>query len=115
MESHIHSNFTDAVDEKGTQVIQIPGGFTSVRQPCDVGIMKPFKTQLAEMCQSWKVSKYSNMGRTGKIPTPTRTDVLNWLNTIWNGFSAETIKNSFGKCGLTDEVNLNIETVLEMI
>ena len=32
MESHKHSNFIDAVHEKGTQVIQIPGGFTSVCQ-----------------------------------------------------------------------------------
>ena len=55
------------------------------------------------------------MGGIGKIPAPTRSDVLNWLNTIWNEFPAETIKNSFRKCGFTENVNLNIETVLEMI
>ena len=82
MESHIHSNSIDAVDERGTQVIQIPGGFAPVRQPCDVGIMKPFKMQLAEMCQSWKVSKYYNMRGIGQIPAPASSDVLNWLNTI---------------------------------
>ena len=115
MESHIHSNFIDTVYEKGTKVIQIPRGFTPVCHPRDEGIMKPFKMQLAEMCQSRKISKYSNMGGIGKIPTPVRTDILNWLNKIWNEFSAETIKNSFRKCGFTDYVNLNIETVLEMI
>ena len=61
MESHIHSDFIDAVDERMTEVIQIPGGFTSVCQPCDVGIMKPFKKRLAKKCQGWKVCKYSNM------------------------------------------------------
>ncbi len=44
MESHIHSTFIDSVDEIGTRVIEIPGGFTSVSQPCDVGVIKPFKT-----------------------------------------------------------------------
>ena len=75
MESHIHSDFIDAVDERGTQVLQILGGFTSVCQPCDVGIMKPFKTRLAEKCQDWKVCKYSNIGGSGKIPSPARSDV----------------------------------------
>ena len=77
--------------------------------------MKPFKMELAEMCQSWKKSKHSNMGGRGKIPTPARNDVLNWLNTIWNEFPAKPIKNSFRKCGFTDDVNLNIEKVLGMI
>ena len=47
IESHIHSKFVDAADEKGTQVSQIPGGFTPVCRPCDLGIMKPFKMLLA--------------------------------------------------------------------
>ena len=84
-------------------------------QPCDVGIIKPFKMQLAEMCQSWKVSKHSDMGGIGKIPTPARSELFNWINTIWHEFPARTIKNSFRKREFADDVNLNIETVLEMI
>ena len=30
MESHMHSKFIDVVDEKGTEVIQIPGGYIRV-------------------------------------------------------------------------------------
>ena len=84
-------------------------------QPCDVGIMKPFKTLLAEKCENWKVCKYSNMGGLGKIPSRARSDVLGWVNSIWNGFSEEIIKNSFRKCGFTDDINISIDTVLEMI
>ena len=115
MGSHMHSCFINAVDERENQVIQIPGSFTSVCQPFDVGIMMPFKTQLAGMCQGWKVSRYSNMGASGKIATPRRIDVLEWVNSIWNEFSPEIIKNSFWKCGFTDDVNLIIDSVLEMI
>ena len=84
-------------------------------QPCDVQIMRPFKMRLAEMCQAWKVSKYFHMGGSGRIPSPARIDVLNWLNPIWNEFSAETVRNSFRKCGFTDDVNLSIDAALEMI
>lgn len=44
IESHIHPIFIDSVGEIGTRVITIPCGFTSVSQPCDFGIIKPFKT-----------------------------------------------------------------------
>ena len=50
MESHIANDFVDAVDEQTIKVIQIFGGFTTMCQLCDVGIMKPFKTELAQIC-----------------------------------------------------------------
>ena len=48
----MHSDFINAVDEQGTQVIQTPGDFTSLCHSCEVEIMKPFKTQLAEMFEA---------------------------------------------------------------
>ena len=98
MESHIINDFINEVDEQGTQAIQIPRGFTSVCQPSDLGMMKLFKTRLAQMWQAWKVSKYSNIEGSSKVPSPTRSEVLKWLDEIWNEFSAEIIKNSFRKC-----------------
>ncbi len=86
MESHIHPHFVDTIDGFGTLVIQIPRGFTSLCQPCHVGIMKPFKTQLLELCQQWKVAEYQRFGGIGRIPIPGRTEVLRWLNTVWNEF-----------------------------
>ena len=71
--------------------------------------------RLAGMCHAWNMSKYSNMGASGKNLYTAKSDVLKWLNAIWNEFSAETIKNSFGKCGFTDDVNCSIDGALEMI
>ena len=93
MESHIHQNFIDSVQLLGTRVIKIPGGFTSVCQPCDVGIMKPFKNLLVEHCQAWKVAEYIRLGGTGKIPIPGRKQVLEWLSEIWKRFSSQIVKN----------------------
>ena len=72
MEAHVHPNFIDASDNYGTNVVQVPAGFKSVSQPCDAEIMKPLKTELVELCQSWKVAEYNRLGGTGKIPVPGR-------------------------------------------
>ena len=53
METHVHPDLIDAVDCVGANVIQTPGGFTSVCQPCYVGIMSPFKVGLVELYQDW--------------------------------------------------------------
>ena len=103
----MQSDLFDAVDEQRQQVIQVLAGFKPVCEPCAVGITRPFKMRLAEMCQAWKVSEYSKMGRPGKISTPTRGDLLKSLDATWNEFDAETIKNSFRKNGFTGIVNLS--------
>ncbi len=115
MESHIHPSFIDSVGELGTRVIEIPGGFTSVCQPCDVGIMKPFKMRLIDLCEQWKITEYARMGGVGKIPTPGRAQVLLWLDAIWKDFPAEIIQNSFKKCGFTNDVDIDIDVALDFV
>ena len=98
----------------GTRVITIPGGFTSVCQPCDVGIMKPFKTRFTSLCQDWKVAEYARHGGTGKIPTPSRVEVLEWLNIAWGSITDNVIQNSFRKCGFTENQDINIDVALDL-
>ena len=43
IESHIHPYFTDTIDELGTKIITISGSFTSLCEPCNIGIIRPFK------------------------------------------------------------------------
>ena len=76
----------------GTRVMNIPDVFISVCQPCDVGIMKTFKTRLVEQCQSWKVAEYTRLGGTGKIPISGRKQVLEWLSEIRKSFLPRLLK-----------------------
>ena len=115
MEAHVHPNFIDASDNYGTNVVQVPAGFKSVSQPCDVGIMKPLKTELVELCQYWKVAEYNRLGGTRKIPVPGRIQVLQCLNSIWKKFPSRIIQNSFRKCGFTDELDVDINVALELV
>ena len=73
----------------------IPPGLTSVCQPLDLCINKPFKDALRakyrEFCIIWKNTK-----------KPTPEHVINWVSEIWwsNIISEETIKKSFKKGGI---------------
>ena len=75
MESHIYHKFIDSVDTLDTRFIQIPGGFMSVSQNCDVDIIKPFKTRLVDLRQDWKEAEYRRMRGISKIPVPGRFEV----------------------------------------
>ena len=114
MESHIHQNFIDSVQVLRTRVINIPGGFISVSQPRDIGIMKPLKTRLIEECREWKAVENTRLGGAGKIPIPVRKKVLEWLNEVWKTFSSQIV-NSFRKCGFTTDVDVDIDVALDFI
>ena len=115
METNIHSDFIDSVQLLGTRVIEIPGGFTSVSQSCDVGIMKPFKTRFVDLCQEWKVSEYARLGGTGKITILGRVQILEFLDIIWKQFPSQIVRNSFEKCGSTNDLGINIDVALEFV
>ena len=77
--------------------------------------MRPFKGRLAELCQDWKVVAYEHIGGTGKIPVPGRAEVLEWLDLIWREFSNKIIKNSFKKCGFTNDLDIDVGVALDLI
>ena len=47
---HLTEAVKDAFDKCGTKMLVIPGGCTSVLQPLDISINKPFKSYIR---QSW--------------------------------------------------------------
>ena len=101
MESHIHFNFIDSVHLFGTHVIEIPGCFTCVSEPCNTGIMKLLKIKFLELRQNWKVAEYFRLDGTGKILIPDRVQILEFLDIVWKHFPSQTVRNSFKKFGFT--------------
>ncbi len=51
-ECHKQKCFIDELKQVGTRVAIIPGCCTSVLQPCDVGINKPFKSRLKNYAEN---------------------------------------------------------------
>jgi hypothetical protein len=49
-----------------TELVVIPGGMTSVMQPMDVSISKPFKDMLSQQYLTWIADPVRELTKTGK-------------------------------------------------
>lgn len=73
------------------------GGFTSVLQPLDVGINKPFKDHIKTRFTKWANETYT-VGM-AQVPLPSRRDVLIWVRDAWAGITGQTILNTYNHIG----------------
>ena len=93
----------------------IPPHYTSILQPCDVGMNKPLKEWLKKWVSEWRRAQHALLSNDDKIPAPKREDVLGWLKNIWDNFPIEIVKNSFidDKYYLEDTFDFSGETESE--
>ena len=54
---HMMNSVVNAIQDHGVQVEHIPGGCTSLCQPVDIGINKPFKAFLHKACENWMINE----------------------------------------------------------
>ncbi len=90
----------------------IPGGYTAVLQPCDVGVNKPLKQRLKQCTADWRREKFGGLSVSQKLPSPKREDVVLWLQNLWTNFETEIVQNSFRGSGyfFEDGVDYGMET-----
>ncbi|KAG7367332.1 DDE superfamily endonuclease [Nitzschia inconspicua] len=77
---HFRCHYSDIAKAKlnniGVQLKLIPKGCTSVVQPIDVGVNKPFKDRIKSYWWEWMIGFGENGGN---IPIPSREDVQHWV------------------------------------
>ena len=54
------------VQNLGVEVVHIPGGCTSLCQPVDIGVNKPFKNRLCSEWQTWMINEGLQHGSMGQ-------------------------------------------------
>ncbi|KAG7344198.1 DDE superfamily endonuclease [Nitzschia inconspicua] len=100
--NHFSCHYSDIVKAKfdsiGVQLKLIPKGCTSVVQPIDVGVNKPFKDRIKSQWWEWTIG-FGQDG--GNIPTPSREDVQHWVVEAWNSIGAHIIQNAWRKTDLS--------------
>lgn len=77
----------------------IPGGYTCVLQPVDVGFNAPFKRHLKNSHQDWCIEKCRNLSNDAKFPTPERSDIIEWVHDSISKISSESILKTFLSIG----------------
>ena len=72
---HKQEQFVEKLSGVDTLLTLIPPGYTSVLQPCDVGINKPLKSRLQKLASDWRAAKLDVLGANEKMLSPGRKDV----------------------------------------
>ena len=67
----------NAIQDLGVEVEHIPGGCTSLCQPVDIGINKPFKAFLHKAWEKWMIDERI---RSGTTSPPTRELIAKWAS-----------------------------------
>ena len=106
---------------KSTLLINVPPGCTSLFQPLDVSINKPFKHVIREQFKK-HLSENLHLYTKNKLPVSERRVLTTkWVVEGWEKISRnkEIIKRSFVKCGIshnldgTEDNDINIEGIPE--
>lgn len=96
-----------AIKGTGSFINFLPGGSTSQIQPVDVGINKPFKSNIRNLWNEFMVSQQPSLNQTpqsapkdnGPTTDERRLLIAKWISQSWRDITAQTVKNSWESCG----------------
>jgi hypothetical protein len=106
------ASVVNKVQDLGVEVQHIPGGYTGVCQPVDVGIGKPFKNRVTCCWEEWMLEKGGLDEE--KTKTPSREEVSEWVIKSIGSIGPEIVRNSWRRHGFSyfpDEPNEIIPVV----
>ena len=86
-------------------MVILSGGCTSLAQPMDVSINKPFKDKMRELWMEWRRSGSTCRTRMGNLKQPTRQDSINWVSAAWEAVAEDIVAYSFLSCGISNSLD----------
>lgn len=89
------------LNEYRTDYAVIPGGCTSLIQPCDVSWNRPFKDAFRECYDAWLFDGPVSLTPKGNRRPPEREKILQWIKDAWAAVSTKVVQYSFLKCGIS--------------
>lgn len=103
--SHRTDGVKRRMNECNTDLAVIPGGLTSLVQPLDVSINKPFKDSLRQRWNMWMLEGDKTFTKGGNMRQVSLPEMCQWILTAWNEIKPEIIVKSFKKCGISNALD----------
>lgn len=102
---HLVNEVKQLLKDNKTQQVVIPGGLTSILQPLDVCINKPFKDHLRRFYNEWMMRKDRPLTPAGNIKRPSLELLCTWVLNSWNLITQEMVAKSFKKTGISNALD----------
>ena len=103
--AHLTDTVKQQLRENKTATTVIPGGLTSLVQPLDVCLNKPFKARLREKWMTWMMSGEKTFTPGGQLQAASLVTVCQWVKESWQELSKEMVECSFRKCGISNALD----------
>ena len=103
--AHLSKPIRCTLRSLNTEPVVIPGGMTSMLQPLDVSINKPFKDRMRKKWQEWMLAGEHTFTAGGHIQKVELDEICRWISAAWNDIPTEMIAKSFHKCCITNAMD----------
>lgn len=112
---HLEETVKKKFRESDISLAVIPGGLTSICQPLDVAINKPFKDNLRKEWHLWMANGGSGETANGNLRRARLSDVCGWVKRSWEQISNEVIIQSFKTCKISSSLDEDMDDFDEII
>lgn len=103
--SHLTNETKKHLKRSNTATAVIPGGLTSVLQPLDVSLNKPFKDRIRDEWNQWMMEGEKTYTKGGNLRAPSLDVLCDFVIKSWNAVSAKIVIKSFIKCGISNSMD----------
>lgn len=109
---HITADIKRRLQSQKTDTAVIPGGLTSILQPLDVCLNKPFKDYVKTAWNKWLMEGEKTFTKTGNIRVAPIDVVCNMIIEAWNDINSEIVIKAFKKCGISNSLDGTEDDIL---
>lgn len=102
---HLTDTVKEEIKKHNTDLVVIPGGLTSICQPLDVSINRPFKVALRRHWHAWMASGNVEKTKQGNLKRAELRTVCEWVLAAWAEIDPEIIRRAFLKCSISNAMD----------
>ena len=103
--SHITENSKARLSRTNMDIAVIPGGLTSLLQPLDVSLNKPFKGNVREEWNNWMLNGEKSFTKGGTMRAASLDVLCEFVIKAWGNVKKESVVKSFKKCGISNAMD----------